>query len=96
MSDYYAETYARLKRENRRSRTVITAVVAVAIAAVAVLIWLAVNATDEHADACRATGGIVKSSSKSTTSFDTKGKPVFGSTTINVCINKEGNVTDVW
>jgi hypothetical protein len=64
---------------------------------IAGIVWLAFNVTDERGDACRAAGGIVKSSTKSATGINpSDGKPVITTITINACVNKEGNVTDVW
>lgn len=57
---------------------------------------LAVTSTDEKADACRAAGGTVNSSSKAAGGLSAKGKYVTTIVTINTCLDKKGNVTNVW
>lgn len=92
--DYAAEMRAQLAREDRRFRAIVVAVV---IAIGLGVWWLAANTTDERGDHCRAAGGTVKTSSKSITGINpSNGQPVVSSITISACINKEGNVTDVW
>lgn len=63
-----------------------------------VAIWAAIQADKEWRAWCAAEGGVVleDTSVKNTTSFDSKGNPVFGttSTTVQLCVI-EGAVIDV-